>query len=145
MNSPAAALQTLPVEAQLVWVPAEQVFDALQVPAAVSVVPLHDCAGQSVLALHWTQAAFAVLHSLLVVFAEQSVVLPVTQLFDALQVAAGVSTAPAHEAAEQSVLALHWTQPFAALHSLFVAMVPQLVCAPAGHAPPMPSQVATAV
>jgi len=68
-------------------------------------------AGQSATVLHWTQPS-AALQTL--VEPEQVCGVPATQAFET-QVAAGVNVAPLQLAAEQSVLALHWTQPTAAL------------------------------
>lgn len=54
-TQPAVALQTWPVVAQSVELPAVQVLEALQVPAEVNTVPEQLAAVQSELALHSTQ------------------------------------------------------------------------------------------
>jgi hypothetical protein len=114
-------------------VPAVQVFEPLQVDAAVNMVPLHMAPGQSPLPLHCTHMAFAMLHLGVAGIVEQSVVAPVVQVFAPVQVDAGVSTLPVHEAPAQSPLPLHWTQPLAMLQTWLV--VAQLVVVGVGQVP----------
>ncbi len=91
-----------------------------QVAAAVNVLPLHEAAAQSVLAVQPTQPL--VLHAGVAPLHVAAV--PATQLFDVLHVAAGLNVVPLHDAAGQSELVLHWTQPVAALQ----APLPGQVC-----------------
>ncbi len=130
--------------AQSVVAPVTQAFDPLQVWAGVSVAPVQKAAAQSVAPLHWTHAAFVALHLVMPDMVAQLTVAPVAQAFEPLQLGAGVSIAPLHEAAEQSVAPLHWTHPFATLHLVVVVSVAQLVTTGVGQVP-VPVQVAGAV
>jgi hypothetical protein len=97
---------------------------------------------QSLVTLHWTQPPLEALHA--GVAPVQVVCDPPAQLFDALHVAAAVNTLPLQEAPEQSPLALHWTQPFVALHLGVPALVEQSVVAAVAH-DPLPVQLEAAV